>query len=46
MMCSLYNGNVHIWHHETQNMVKSFEVADVPGMCLITPAARVLNGGG
>ena len=32
MMCSLYNGTVQIWNFETQNVAKSFEVADVPGM--------------
>jgi hypothetical protein len=43
MMCSLYNGNVQIWNFETQNMVKSFEVADVPGMHITShdmPAVR------
>lgn len=28
MLASLYNGNVHIWNHETQQLVKSFEVLD------------------
>ncbi|XP_066601318.1 coatomer subunit beta'-like [Prorops nasuta] len=30
MLCSLYIGNVHIWSHETQTLVKTFEVCDLP----------------
>ncbi|RZF32170.1 hypothetical protein LSTR_LSTR004033 [Laodelphax striatellus] len=30
MLASLYNGNVHVWNHESQQLVKSFEVCDVP----------------
>ncbi|GFW23044.1 coatomer subunit beta' [Trichonephila clavipes] len=30
MLASLYNGNVHIWNHEIQLLVKSFEVCDLP----------------
>ncbi|CAI8053736.1 Coatomer subunit beta' [Geodia barretti] len=30
MLVSLYNGNVHIWSHESQTLVKSFEVTDLP----------------
>lgn len=30
MLVSLYNGNVHIWNYETQQLVKSFEVCDLP----------------
>jgi len=30
MLISLYVGNVHIWNHETQSLVKSFEVCDLP----------------
>nr|CAB3232869.1 coatomer subunit beta'-like [Phallusia mammillata] len=30
MLVSLYNGNVHIWNHESQTLVKSFEVCDLP----------------
>ncbi|XP_014250764.1 coatomer subunit beta' [Cimex lectularius] len=30
MLASLYSGNVHIWNHETQQMVRSFEVCDLP----------------
>ena len=32
MLVSLYNGNVHIWNYESQQLVKSFEVRaeDVP----------------
>lgn len=30
MLCSLYQGNVNIWNHETQTLVKTFEVCDLP----------------
>jgi len=30
MLASLYNGNVHIWNHESQQIIKSFEVCDLP----------------
>ncbi|XP_042901558.1 coatomer subunit beta' [Parasteatoda tepidariorum] len=30
MLASLYNGNVHVWNHESQLLVKSFEVCDLP----------------
>lgn len=30
MLASLYNGHIHVWNHETQQLVKSFEVCDVP----------------
>ncbi|VDP06448.1 unnamed protein product [Soboliphyme baturini] len=30
MLCSLYNGNVHIWNYDTQQLLKSFEVCDLP----------------
>lgn len=30
MLVSLYNGNVHVWNHELQQLVKSFEVCDLP----------------
>ncbi|XP_074654066.1 coatomer subunit beta'-like isoform X2 [Tubulanus polymorphus] len=30
MLASLYNGNVHIWNHESQQLIKSFEVCDLP----------------
>ncbi|KAG8192455.1 hypothetical protein JTE90_017985 [Oedothorax gibbosus] len=30
MLASLYNGHVHVWNHETQLLVKSFEVCDLP----------------
>ena len=32
MLASLYNGNVHVWNYESQTLVKSFEVTDLPGM--------------
>ncbi|CAB4057418.1 COPB2 [Lepeophtheirus salmonis] len=30
MLASLYNGNVHIWNYESQQLVKSLEVCDLP----------------
>ncbi|PSN49934.1 Coatomer subunit beta' [Blattella germanica] len=30
MLASLYNGHVHVWNHESQQLVKSFEVCDLP----------------
>lgn len=30
MLVSLYNGNVHVWNHETQQLVKSFEICEPP----------------
>ncbi|XP_024113944.1 coatomer subunit beta' isoform X3 [Oryzias melastigma] len=30
MLVSLYNGTVVVWNHETQLMVKTFEVCDLP----------------
>ncbi|GMT25503.1 hypothetical protein PFISCL1PPCAC_16800 [Pristionchus fissidentatus] len=30
LLAALYNGNVHIWNYETQQLVKSFEVCDLP----------------
>ena len=30
MLASLYNGNVHVWNHDNQTLVKSFEVCDLP----------------
>ncbi|KAI8925123.1 coatomer WD associated region-domain-containing protein [Entophlyctis helioformis] len=30
LLVALYNGNVHIWNHETQALVKSFEATDLP----------------
>uniref|UniRef100_A0A1I8BCR4 Beta'-coat protein n=1 Tax=Meloidogyne hapla TaxID=6305 RepID=A0A1I8BCR4_MELHA len=29
-LVSLYNGHVHIWNHENQQLVKSFEVCELP----------------
>lgn len=34
MLASLYNGNVHVWNHESQTLTKSFEVTDLPGELL------------
>uniref|UniRef100_A0A0K0DCP9 Beta'-coat protein n=1 Tax=Angiostrongylus cantonensis TaxID=6313 RepID=A0A0K0DCP9_ANGCA len=30
LLAALYNGNVHIWNYENQQLVKSFEVCDLP----------------
>lgn len=30
MLASLYNGQVYVWDHTTQTLVKTFEVCDVP----------------
>eukprot|EP00123_Amoebidium_parasiticum_P009176 comp19305_c0_seq1/m.22166 comp19305_c0_seq1/g.22166 ORF comp19305_c0_seq1/g.22166 comp19305_c0_seq1/m.22166 type:complete len:898 (-) comp19305_c0_seq1:632-3325(-) len=30
MLCSLYNGNVNVWNYETETLIKTFEVADLP----------------
>ncbi|XP_050414492.1 coatomer subunit beta' isoform X1 [Patella vulgata] len=30
MLASLYNGNVHVWNYESQQLIKSFEVCDLP----------------
>ncbi|CAB3375712.1 Hypothetical predicted protein [Cloeon dipterum] len=30
LLVSLYNGNVHVWNHESQQMVKTIEVCDLP----------------
>lgn len=27
MLVALYNGNVHVWNYENQQLVKSFEVS-------------------
>lgn len=36
MLASLYNGNVHVWNFESQTLVKTFEVTDLPGMTFDT----------
>ena len=36
MLASLYNGNVHVWNYESQTLVKTFEVTDLPGMIIFT----------
>ncbi|KAM3726373.1 putative coatomer subunit beta' [Dirofilaria immitis] len=33
MLVALYNGNVHIWNYENQQLVKSFEVCELPVRC-------------
>jgi len=30
VLAALYNGHVYIWNYQTQNLVKSFEVTDLP----------------
>ncbi|XP_046850429.1 coatomer subunit beta'-like [Xenia sp. Carnegie-2017] len=30
MLASLYNGNVHIWNIDSQTLIKTFEVTDLP----------------
>ncbi|KAI9093090.1 coatomer WD associated region-domain-containing protein [Phlyctochytrium arcticum] len=30
LLAALYNGTVYIWNHETQNVVKTFEVTELP----------------
>jgi hypothetical protein len=31
VLAALYDGNVYIWNYQTQALVKSFEVLDLPG---------------
>ncbi|CAG9808919.1 unnamed protein product [Chironomus riparius] len=33
MLCALYNGHVHVMNYENQQMVKDFEVCDLPVRC-------------
>ncbi|XP_017492758.1 PREDICTED: coatomer subunit beta'-like, partial [Rhagoletis zephyria] len=33
LLCGLYSGHVHIWNYETQLLLKSFDVCDVPVRC-------------
>ena len=35
LLASLYNGNAHVWNHESQTLIKSFEVTDLPGIVLV-----------
>ncbi|KAF7492314.1 Coatomer subunit beta' [Sarcoptes scabiei] len=30
LLCGLYSGQVHIWNYENQQLLKSFEISDVP----------------
>ncbi|GMR50177.1 hypothetical protein PMAYCL1PPCAC_20372, partial [Pristionchus mayeri] len=30
LLAALYNGNVHIWNYETQQLVKTLEICDLP----------------
>lgn len=34
MLCSLYNGIVHIWNYETQSLLKTFDVCEPPVRCV------------
>eukprot|EP01006_Ploeotia_vitrea_P033564 TRINITY_DN65575_c6_g1_i3.p1 TRINITY_DN65575_c6_g1~~TRINITY_DN65575_c6_g1_i3.p1 ORF type:complete len:947 (-),score=143.24 TRINITY_DN65575_c6_g1_i3:108-2906(-) len=34
MLCSLYSGQVHLWDYEQENIVKSFEIVDLPVRCV------------
>lgn len=31
VLSSLYNGHVYLWNYSTQELVKTFEVTDLPG---------------
>ena len=31
VLASLYNGHVYLWNYSTQELVKTFEVTDLPG---------------
>ncbi|OZC09928.1 coatomer subunit beta' family protein [Onchocerca flexuosa] len=33
MLVALYNGNIHVWNYENQQLVKSFEVCELPVRC-------------
>lgn len=33
LLCSLYNGHVHLWNFQTQTLLKTFEVTDLPVRC-------------
>lgn len=33
MLCALYNGHVHVMNYENQQLVKDFEVCDIPVRC-------------
>ncbi|KAI6654559.1 Coatomer subunit beta [Oopsacas minuta] len=46
MLVALYNGNVHIWNHETQQVQKSFEVSDVPvrACCFVVRKSWIVTG--
>mmetsp|Transcript_27509 Transcript_27509/g.65528 ORF Transcript_27509/g.65528 Transcript_27509/m.65528 type:complete len:943 (+) Transcript_27509:197-3025(+) len=30
MLCSLYNGTVHLWNYQSQTLLKTFEVTELP----------------
>lgn len=34
VICSLYSGQVTLWNYDTQSLVKSFEITDLPVRCV------------
>ena len=30
VLCSLYSGHVHVWNTQSQTLIKTFEVCDLP----------------
>ncbi|XP_013404104.1 coatomer subunit beta' isoform X1 [Lingula anatina] len=46
MLASLYNGNVHVWNHESQTLIKTFEVCDQPvrAACFVARKNWVITG--
>ncbi|GJM90577.1 hypothetical protein PR202_ga06875 [Eleusine coracana subsp. coracana] len=42
ILSSLYSGSVCIWNYQTQTMVKSFEVTDLPGMPISVRSAKFI----
>ena len=43
MLVSLYNGNVHIWNYESQQLVKSFEVRSHHLSANLIPPCKVCD---
>ena len=46
MLVSLYNGNVHIWNYESQQLVKSFEVGDLFSLAICRCAIFIFSFAG
>uniref|UniRef100_A0A336LNK6 Coatomer subunit beta' n=1 Tax=Culicoides sonorensis TaxID=179676 RepID=A0A336LNK6_CULSO len=46
MLCALYNGHVHVMNYENQQLVKDFEVCDLPVRCarFVTRKNWVITG--